>query len=97
VPVLVRSIDREHAIELVHAGVDFQIRETFESALKLGERALVVFGDELDAATELMGDVRRRDGERFEIETVSGIYTGRDLIHGNAPGMGQAVEPEASS
>jgi len=37
VPVLARSIDREHAIELVHAGVDYQVRETFESALKLSD------------------------------------------------------------
>ncbi|SMF60752.1 glutathione-regulated potassium-efflux system protein KefB [Xaviernesmea oryzae] len=94
VPVLARSIDREHAIELVHASVDYQVRETVESALKLGERALLVLGDEPEAATELMADIRRRDAERFEIETVGGIYAGRDLIHGNAPGKG---EPETSS
>ncbi|UFS63983.1 monovalent cation:proton antiporter-2 (CPA2) family protein [Paracoccus denitrificans] len=94
VPVLARSIDREHAIELVHAGVDYQVRETFESALKLSERALVVLGDDPDAATELMADIRRRDAERFEIETVGGIYAGRGLIHGNAPSNG---EPGASS
>lgn len=97
VPVLARSIDREHAIELIHAGVDYQIRETFESALKLSERALVVLGDEPEAATELLGDIRRRDAERFEIETVGGIYAGRNLIHGNAPGKGKPAEPEASS
>jgi len=41
-----------------------------------------------------MTDIRRRDAERFEIETVGGIYAGRDLIHGNAPSKG---EPETSS
>jgi len=95
VPVLARSIDRVHAIELVHAGVDYQVRETFESALWLGERALVVLGDEPAAATELMADIRRRDAERFDVETVGGIYAGRDLIHGNA--SRKAAEPEASS
>ncbi|SPL62340.1 monovalent cation:proton antiporter-2 (CPA2) family protein [Ochrobactrum soli] len=94
VPVLARSIDREHAIELINAGVDYQVRETFESALILGERALVVLGDAPEAATELMADIRRRDAERFEIETVGGIYAGRDLIHGNAPG--KPAKPEAS-
>ncbi len=93
VPVLARSIDREHAIELINAGVDYQVRETFESALILGERALVVLGDAPEAATELMADIRRRDAERFEIETVGGIYAGRDLIHGNAPG--KPAKPEA--
>ncbi len=94
VPVLARSFDREHAIELINAGVDYQVRETFESALILGERALVVLGDAPEAATELMADIRRRDAERFEIETVGGIYAGRDLIHGNAPG--KPAKPEAS-
>lgn len=97
VPVLARAADREHAIELVHAGVEFQIRETFESALKLGEHALVTLGDEPDAAGELMADIRKRDAERFEIETAGGIYAGRDLIHGNAPGKNKPAEPEASS
>lgn len=83
VPVLARAVDREHAVELVHAGVEFQIRETFESALWLGEHALVLLGDEPEAASDLIVDIRRRDAERFEIETVSGIYAGRDLIHGN--------------
>jgi len=97
VPVLARAADREHAIELVHAGVEFQIRETFESALKLGERALVTLGDEPDAAIELMTEIRKRDAERLEMETAGGIYAGRDLIHGNAPGKDKPVEPEASS
>jgi len=44
--VLARAADREHAIGLVHAGVGFQVRETFESALRLGERALVILGNE---------------------------------------------------
>jgi CPA2 family monovalent cation:H+ antiporter-2/glutathione-regulated potassium-efflux system protein KefB len=83
VPVLARAVDREHAVGLVHAGVEFQIRETFESALRLGEHALVLLGDEPGAASDLIVDIRRRDAERFEIETVSGIYAGRDLIHGN--------------
>lgn len=95
VPVLARSIDREHAIELVQAGVDYQIRETFESALILGERALVVLGDEPEVAMELMADIRKRDTERLELETVGGIYAGRDLIHGNAPS--RLGNPETSS
>ena len=33
VPVLARAYDRQHALALVKAGVDFQMRETVESAL----------------------------------------------------------------
>ncbi|WP_220185076.1 NAD-binding protein [Paracoccus sp. S1E-3] len=36
--VLVRAHDRGHAIELIHADVDYQIRETVESALASGRR-----------------------------------------------------------
>ena len=42
--LLVRSYDREHALELINAGVDYQIRETFESAVNFGAAALVELG-----------------------------------------------------
>ncbi len=84
VPVLARARDREHAIALIHAGVAYQIRETFESALAFGEQALLTIGDEPDSAAEAMAEVRRRDLERLALETVGGIYAGRALIRGNA-------------
>ena len=34
--LLVRSFDRGHSIRLIGAGVDYQIRETFESAMNFG-------------------------------------------------------------
>ncbi|MBM2598538.1 monovalent cation:proton antiporter-2 (CPA2) family protein [Pseudomonas sp. BDPW] len=85
IPVLARSFDREHAIELVHAGVEWQIRETFESALVLGEKALEMMDAPDEERQQVMEEVRRRDGERFAIETVEGIYAGRGLIQGNVP------------
>ncbi|WP_157019586.1 monovalent cation:proton antiporter-2 (CPA2) family protein [Mesorhizobium xinjiangense] len=97
VPVLARSFDREHAIELIHAGVDYQIRETFESALALGQKALEMMDVDEEERVRVMEDVRQRDSERFALETADGIYAGRDLIHGNAPGKGQPTEREASS
>ncbi|HWD14250.1 MAG TPA: monovalent cation:proton antiporter-2 (CPA2) family protein [Pseudochrobactrum sp.] len=85
VPVLARAFDREHAIELIHAGVEYQIRETFESALALGEKALEILDVEEDERVRVMEDVRRRDSDRLAIEITGGIYAARDLIHGNAP------------
>lgn len=32
-PVLARAYDRQHAIELIRLGVDYQLRETLEAAL----------------------------------------------------------------
>ncbi len=38
VPVLARASDRRHALDLIGAGADFHIRETFESSLVLGRK-----------------------------------------------------------
>ena len=84
VPVLARAFDREHAIDLVHAGVDYQIRETFESALVFGKEVLSVLGEEEEIADSVVEDFRDIDRERFSLETVGGIYAGRQLIRGNA-------------
>ncbi|MET4726360.1 glutathione-regulated potassium-efflux system protein KefB [Lysobacter enzymogenes] len=81
--VLARSFDREHALELVHAGVDLQIRETFESAMRFGEAALIELGVSADDAAEVVADIRRRDAERFELELVDGVRAGVSLLYGN--------------
>ncbi|MCF3639924.1 monovalent cation:proton antiporter-2 (CPA2) family protein [Rhizobium sp. TRM95111] len=84
VPIMARAFDREHAIDLVHAGVGFHIRETFESALRFGEETLLVLGEEAELAAQLIADFREVDRERFALEVVGGIYAGRQLVRGNA-------------
>jgi CPA2 family monovalent cation:H+ antiporter-2/glutathione-regulated potassium-efflux system protein KefB len=84
VPVLARARDREHAVELIEAGVAYQVRETLESAFAFGEQALVTIGAEPEAAVDIMAEVRRRDAERLDLQVVGGIYAGRELIRGNA-------------
>ncbi|MEG8065891.1 monovalent cation:proton antiporter-2 (CPA2) family protein [Xanthomonas hortorum pv. gardneri] len=70
--LLVRSYDREHALQLVAAGVDYQIRETFESAVAFGLAALVELGVDEDEAVTIARAIRRRDAERFELEIAAG-------------------------
>ena len=82
-PVLARSYDRQHAIELMRHGVDFQIRETFESALAFGAAALRTFGVDEDGITEVAIDIRRRDAERLQLQMAGDISSGVDLMHGN--------------
>jgi glutathione-regulated potassium-efflux system protein KefB len=94
--VLARSFDRTAAIDLIHAGVDYQIRETFESALLLGDQALLKLGDEQATADEVVAEVRRRDAERLDLELCGGIYAGRSLIHGNVPLSSRGAEPQSS-
>jgi glutathione-regulated potassium-efflux system protein KefB len=94
VPVLARANDRRHAIDLVHAGADYYVRETFESALALGAKALETLGaprDEIDAYTAA---IRSRDGERFALELAGGFSAGRALFTGKG---GRLVIPAAES
>ena len=84
VPILARAFDRGHAIDLVHAGVDFQIRETFESAMVFSRETLVALGEGEALAAEVVEEFRDIDRDRLALETVGGIYAGRQLIRGNA-------------
>lgn len=84
VPVLARAFDRAHAIDLLNAGVDYQIRETLESALNFSEEVLNVLGEDMEVAARLVEEFRDVDQERFALEVVGGIYAGRSLVRGNA-------------
>ncbi len=83
--LMVRSFDREHALELVHKGVETQVRETFESAIKFGELALRELGVPDPEAADIVEELRRRDAERFALEVAGGFGSGRDLLRGNVP------------
>ena len=83
--IMARAFDRGHSMRLIQAGVDYQIRETFESALKFGERALVELGLDEHEAAETIGDVRRRDEARLDLQLTGGLKAGRQLMRGNMP------------
>ena len=84
--LLVRSYDREHSLELINAGADYQIRETFESAVDFGAAALIELGVAQEEAERIATEIRRRDAERFELEMAAGdVRAGLPLILGNAP------------
>lgn len=79
--LMVRSVDRDHSLVLAGRDVDYHIRETFESAVKLGERALAALGMTDLAAEDLITEFRRRDAERFERQLAEGVYAGADLLN----------------
>ena len=83
--LLVRSFDRQHSLKLIGEGVDYQIRETFHSAMAFGEAALVQLGVPEEEAAAIAADIRRRDAERLELEIAGGLAAGAALIHGNVP------------
>ena len=84
VPLLARAYDRGHAIDLLKAGVDYQIRETYESALNFGSEVLTTLGEEVELAAQIIEEFRETDRERFAMEQIGGIYAGRSLMKGNA-------------
>ena len=75
-----RSYDRGHTLHLVNVGVDYEIRETFESALAFGAAALRQLGVPDEDVAELMAGVRERDAERLRVQQVEGIFGGRGIL-----------------
>lgn len=78
----VRAYDRIHAIDLMKLHVDYQMRETFESALAFGQATLEELGIEPLEAAAVTSDVRRRDVARLVMQEAEGIMGGADLLHG---------------
>ena len=85
VKLLVRAFDRGHSLRLIQAGVNYQVRETFESALKFGGAVLEALGLSQDEAAEVIADVRRRDEARLDLEVTGGLGAGRSMMRGNMP------------
>jgi glutathione-regulated potassium-efflux system protein KefB len=92
--ILVRAYDREHALELIHAGVDYYIRELFESSMRFGEEALRRLDVPEEELAEIGQRLRDRDAERVTLEVAGGLMAGRVLIQGNAPRPTPYTQPK---
>ena len=100
VTVVTRASDREHALALIKLDASHVVRETFESALIMGEKAVLALGASDEEARDLTTVVRCRDNERFAIETAGGHFAGRALLLGNieyiAPPQHADTAPQAA-
>ncbi|POF34712.1 monovalent cation:proton antiporter-2 (CPA2) family protein [Roseibium marinum] len=83
--IFCRATDRAHVLDLTRRGVDFQIRETFESSVVFGRAALEALGTPLDRIDQIEEDVRYRDDERLAMQLADGIYAGADRLHRVTP------------
>lgn len=90
-----RAYDRIHAIDLMKADVDFQMRETFESALGFGRVTLEAVGLTYDEASLVIDNVRDRDAQRMEIQVSEGIQAALDKVPRVSPEP--LVKPRAKS
>jgi glutathione-regulated potassium-efflux system protein KefB len=99
----VRSFDRRHSLQLIAKGVDFEVRETYESALVFGRKTLEALGLDSERAAAVGEFVRGRDLDRLALQQAEGISAGTDLLRTrmvqeplSAPTReGTAVNPEA--
>nr|WP_245197563.1 monovalent cation:proton antiporter-2 (CPA2) family protein [Jiella mangrovi] len=80
VRLFVRSYDRSHALSLRARGVDYEIRETVESALSFGGATIGALGVEEELASRIVEDVRGRDNARLKLQEAEGIYAGSDMV-----------------
>jgi monovalent cation:proton antiporter-2 (CPA2) family protein len=75
----VRSYDRRHSLRLIAKGVDFELRDTFESALVFGRRALEALGLDPERAQAVEEFVRARDLDRLALQQAEGVSAGLEL------------------
>jgi glutathione-regulated potassium-efflux system protein KefB len=91
VALFVRAYDRRHSLRLIAKGVDLELRETFESALAFGRRALEGLGLAPERAQEVEDFVRARDLDRLAVQQAEGVFAGLELW------QARLVQPEPLS
>jgi glutathione-regulated potassium-efflux system protein KefB len=78
--LLVRSYDRGHAVDLIRAGVDYQVRETVESAYRMAAQTLRELGHAEADIADAVDDIRQRDEDRLSEQVQGDAMSGRDRL-----------------
>jgi glutathione-regulated potassium-efflux system protein KefB len=91
VKLYVRSFDRRHTLSLLAREVDYEVRETFESAVEFGRAALEGLGMPHERAVEVADYIRQRDLDRLALQQAEGVTAGRELT------FARRVQPEPLS
>ena len=86
--IFARAYDRVHSLSLRARGVEYELRETLESGLLFGQRAIEALGVPESDATAITEDIRERDEARLQLQQVEGIAAGREML------LNQPVQPE---
>ena len=97
VKLYVRSFDREHTLQLRAKGVDYELRETFESGLLFGRKTLEALGTSEEEAQSIADDVRQRDEDRLHVQASEGILAGRHLLFNKPVTPEPLVKPTRSA
>ena len=75
----VRSYDRQHTLKLRKLGVDFEIRETYESAFAFGMQSLEGLGYDEGRIAEVAETIREREAARLAIQMSGGQLAYTDV------------------
>ena len=98
VKIAARAIDRNHAHELMTLGVDVFERETFQSALALGTKALVSLGYAPEHADRLSRAFAQHDErllyESYDLRHDEDAYIG--FVRRSIEMLGSVIEADAS-
>jgi CPA2 family monovalent cation:H+ antiporter-2 len=86
--LFVRSYDRAHTLALRAEGVDYELRETFESGIEFGRKTLESLGLSEQNSHDIAKEVRHRDEERLALQEAQGIAAGLDKV------LTKPVKPE---
>ncbi|MDO5620207.1 MAG: monovalent cation:proton antiporter-2 (CPA2) family protein [Paracoccus sp. (in: a-proteobacteria)] len=78
--LLVRSYDRRHSVDLIRAGVDFEVRETLESAFVMGAQGLRELGSSEDEVRGAVTAIRQLDAERLSMQVQGENTSGLDRL-----------------
>lgn len=78
--IFARSYDRGHTLQLLAKDVNYELRETFESANRFGRKTLEAIGIDPDRAAIVEDFIRTRDRDRIAIQQAEGIYAGIDML-----------------
>lgn len=86
--IYARSYDRIHSVELYKKDIDYSMRETFESALLLSQRALEGLGIDEEKARTVVAEIRNRDRNRLKEQVKGDVYSGQRHL------LNKPIKPE---
>ena len=86
--LFVRAYDRIHSLALRARNVEYELRETLESGLLFGRKAIEALGASESEAKAITDDIRNRDEERLQLQAAEGLLAGRHML------LNRPVKPE---
>ena len=90
IKIIARAYDRPAVFDLYNAGADIQVRETFDSALRTGKKALLSLGMDSEVVNEIAETYYDKD--RHTIKLMAEVYDPKIAPFENAELLKIALE-----